>query len=579
MAGASVAPAAAAATDATAAPPGPSLSVVASADAAGSHTAAVPAGDVVAGAAAAMTGGTAAGAAASPGAPPQVLVLDAGALIGGSENLLTLRGLKEVLSGPAEGVEPAGTGGDGASPAAALWTSRLRSTDAAFYTVADVGAEARDVRARRHWELLRPWVTVRVPSPRAMAAVTSFARATGDLPALSLTDVRVLALAVDLEWARGVCCDGRLGARVSDAAEAAPVTTLAAAAMTEGDGDDGAARAVQGAASVDAPPAVDAPLAPAAADCDESVIPGEAADYGEAGDVGGGAGKAITDMLQRPTSGEDAPAGSDSDWDDGPVSDPDDDGTGWIHPENLSDCLARDGLGESTAPAATPSGNGPTAATDGNGDGDGNGNGHGIGNGHGHGHGGSSGGRSPPPTLGTVPVGIVTTDFAMQNVVLQMGLRLLSVDGRRPVTAVRRHVLRCTPCGLLTRETDRRFCGHCGHAALIRLPYTVTADGVAVVAFDPHRRVNIRGTKYPIPRPRGGRAGHAGGDLVFAEDVAAQRALAAKHSARPRGSVGLGEGEKYNPGAVLVAAQRVRVGYGRRNVNAVRPGGGNRKKK
>ncbi|KAK1864292.1 hypothetical protein I4F81_006841 [Pyropia yezoensis] len=646
MAGTPAWPAAAATTGVTAPPPfpPPSSSPGAFSAAAPPPRTAAPVGDAAAGAAAGATmAGAAAAAVAPPPPPPQVLVLDAGALIGGSENLLTLGGLKEVLSGPAEpaaaaaaaaGSSTGGGGGAPLAPSATLWTSRLRSADAAFYTVAEVGAEARDARARRHWELLRPWVTVRVASPRAMTAVTTFARATGDLPALSLTDLRVLALAVDLEWARGGVLrpspagvdvvsrmvvvnpwgGGRRGRRHDDGsggedavengddgggddgdeagggeddgwttvtsrkgrargggkrgrgrgggggaavphvteAAAAPGVSDAAAeaapvAAVDGNGDVGASGAAHGAAPAVASPATDLPVAEAAAGVDrDDVSDGGADDNDGASHVGGGgAGVAVTDTLPPSVSDTGGPAGSDSDWDDGPVSDPDDDGTGWIHPENLPDCLARDGLGATTAPAATPAWRR----------------------------------RRPPPPPGSVPVGIVTTDFAMQNVALQMGLRLLSVDGRRPVTAVRRHVLRCTPCGLLTRETGRRFCGRCGHAALIRLPYTVTADGVAVVAFDPHRRVSTRGTKYPIPRPKGGRAGHAGGDLVFAEDVAALRAVAAKHSARPRGSVGLGEGDKYNPGAVLVAAQRVRVGYGRRNVNAVRPGGGNRKKK
>lgn len=315
-------------------------------------------------------------------------------------------------------------------------------------------------------------------------------------------------------------------------------------------GDDAAAREGDVAAA-EAPAVDDAPTG------DGAIPPG--ANDGEGGGVDAGA---LPGWGPGPPADAAAAADSGSDWDDGPVSDPNDDGTGWIHPENLPDCLARDGLGATTAP--TPAGGGADGTSGG-----------GTAAGGGSDDGGGGGGHPP----GSVPVGIVTTDFAMQNVALQMGLRLLSVDGRRPVTAVRRHVLRCTPCGLLTREVARRFCGRCGHAALIRLPYTVTADGVAVVAFDPHRPVSTRGTRYSIPKTRGGRAGHAGGDLVLAEDVAALRALSAKHSARPKGSVGLGEGEKYNPGAVLVAAQRVRVGYGRRNPNAVRPGGGNRKKK
>lgn len=44
----------------------------------------------------------------------------------------------------------------------------------------------------------------------------------------------------------------------------------------------------------------------------------------------------------------------------------------------------------------------------------------------------------------------VTADFAMQNVILQMGLRLGTPDGRR-ITHVSRWVLRCSACFFITK--------------------------------------------------------------------------------------------------------------------------------
>lgn len=44
----------------------------------------------------------------------------------------------------------------------------------------------------------------------------------------------------------------------------------------------------------------------------------------------------------------------------------------------------------------------------------------------------------------------VTADFAMQNVLLQMGLRLVTPDGRR-VSTLSRWVLRCTACYGVTK--------------------------------------------------------------------------------------------------------------------------------
>ena len=49
-------------------------------------------------------------------------------------------------------------------------------------------------------------------------------------------------------------------------------------------------------------------------------------------------------------------------------------------------------------------------------------------------------------------VSILTADFSMQNVILQMGLRLATPDGRR-VSSLSRWVLRCTACFAVTKAS------------------------------------------------------------------------------------------------------------------------------
>ena len=51
---------------------------------------------------------------------------------------------------------------------------------------------------------------------------------------------------------------------------------------------------------------------------------------------------------------------------------------------------------------------------------------------------------------GARPVVIVTGDFAMQNVILQMGLCLAAPDGRR-IGRLSRWVLRCSACFKVTK--------------------------------------------------------------------------------------------------------------------------------
>ena len=49
-------------------------------------------------------------------------------------------------------------------------------------------------------------------------------------------------------------------------------------------------------------------------------------------------------------------------------------------------------------------------------------------------------------------VSIVTADFAMQNLILQLGLRLVSPDGRR-IRRISRWALRCSACFKVTKVT------------------------------------------------------------------------------------------------------------------------------
>ena len=99
-------------------------------------------------------------------------------------------------------------------------------------------------------------------------------------------------------------------------------------------------------------------------------------------------------------------------------------------------------------------------------------------------------------------VACMTADFAMQNVLLQMGLRLLSRDGR-VVARLSRWALRCSACFFVTREAGRLFCPKCGNMALDRVEAAVGPDGTEY--FGVRRRHILRGTRYSLPKPRGGR--------------------------------------------------------------------------
>ena len=95
-----------------------------------------------------------------------------------------------------------------------------------------------------------------------------------------------------------------------------------------------------------------------------------------------------------------------------------------------------------------------------------------------------------------------TGDYAMQNVILQMGLRLTTPDGMR-VSELRRWVLRCHACGDVTKQTTRVFCAKCGNATLQKVQHTVGANGAE--QFGVRRKHKIRGTRFSLPAPKGGR--------------------------------------------------------------------------
>ncbi|XP_045149728.1 RNA-binding protein NOB1 isoform X2 [Echinops telfairi] len=104
-----------------------------------------------------------------------------------------------------------------------------------------------------------------------------------------------------------------------------------------------------------------------------------------------------------------------------------------------------------------------------------------------------------------VQVGCVTTDFAMQNVLLQMGLHVLAVNGML-IQEARSYVLRCHGCFRTTSDMNRVFCSHCGNKTLKKVSVTVNSDGTLHMHFSRNPKVlNPRGLRYSLPTPKGGK--------------------------------------------------------------------------
>ncbi|KAJ1726686.1 20S-pre-rRNA D-site endonuclease nob1 [Coemansia biformis] len=190
-------------------------------------------------------------------------------------------------------------------------------------------------------------------------------------------------------------------------------------------------------------------------------------------------------------------------------------------------------------------------------------------------------------------VACITSDFAMQNLMLKMGINLVTSDGVK-VSRLRTWVLRCHACYQLTGDMNKQFCGSCGHPTLKRCSVTTGANGKLQVHLKSNYHHNLRGTIYSIPKPHGGQ--HTTKDVIVREDDRAYT-RAVKYKLRMDEKTGSGADLLADPDFIpdmLVANPLAHGnGYGvasdargmpmvarnRRNPNVVRNTGNRRKKR
>lgn len=130
-------------------------------------------------------------------------------------------------------------------------------------------------------------------------------------------------------------------------------------------------------------------------------------------------------------------------------------------------------------------------------------------------------------------VATITSDFAIQNVLLQMNLNLLSSAMRR-IRTIKTYVLRCHACFATFKSKDittaMQFCSRCGKPTLNRVSCSTSQSGQFLLHLKKNMQWNRRGDRYSIPKPVSGaangkpRAGKGGGkggwgqELILAED-------------------------------------------------------------
>ena len=184
-----------------------------------------------------------------------------------------------------------------------------------------------------------------------------------------------------------------------------------------------------------------------------------------------------------------------------------------------------------------------------------------------------------------------TTDFAMQNVILQMNLELLSVDGVR-VRRLKTWVTRCGACFTIygndhgnksNGNSGRLFCDKCGSNTLQRIAASVDRDtGRLKLHMKKNYQYNTRGTKFSLPKA--GKGNKYEGDLLLAEDqllYGAWNQKVRKGKNKSSGQSIFGSDLASDMGCITDLTKRddIRVGFGRRNPNSTKFGRERRGKK
>nr|XP_026498201.1 RNA-binding protein NOB1 [Vanessa tameamea] len=102
-----------------------------------------------------------------------------------------------------------------------------------------------------------------------------------------------------------------------------------------------------------------------------------------------------------------------------------------------------------------------------------------------------------------VEIACITSDFAMQNVLKQIGLNVTSIDGMI-IKQLRTFIFRCTTCFKTTSVMTKLFCPKCGHSTLKKVAVSVDDDGNQHIHINGRKPLSAKGKKFSLPTPRGG---------------------------------------------------------------------------
>ncbi|KAI5200333.1 D-site 20S pre-rRNA nuclease [Aureobasidium subglaciale] len=343
--------------------------------------------------------------------------------------------------------------------------STLLAQSEQIVTVPAIITEIRDAATRTRVETqLMPFLTIRSPNPASIKFVTDFARKTGDLDVLSKPDIQIVALAYELECERNGG-DWRLRRNPGQKGMNGkpPVKEEVKPEETEEPKNEEIGETKQ--EQTAAEETTEQPIEASVQQISEDLAQTKIEEVQQVASEQ----PVAQDAQPTPTTEEVAEdSGEDSDG-------------GWITPSNLKKHQEKDSSGST---------------------------------------------ESTQTQQSVLQVATLTTDFAMQNVLLQINLNLLSPTMQR-VKHLKTYILRCHACFCTTKEMSKQFCPRCGSPTLTRVACSTTSNGEFKLHLKKNMQWNTRGDRFSIPKPvhgsangrvQGGGKGHWGNELILAED-------------------------------------------------------------
>ena len=97
---------------------------------------------------------------------------------------------------------------------------------------------------------------------------------------------------------------------------------------------------------------------------------------------------------------------------------------------------------------------------------------------------------------------------------MQIKIPLLNLDGK-VIKVLKNYVLECYSCWKICKNLEKVFCPSCGKDTLLKVTCEYKENGELVLYRKKNFEVYKRGSRFPIPQPKGGRKIN---ELILNED-------------------------------------------------------------